>query len=345
MENILVSLGTHCYQGHVESESATWLEPPKARLEERVRETARLRQMSLHTEKAYWNWTRQYILFHHKRHPEEMGPAEVRAFLSHLVRERNVAIATQRQALNALVFLYESVLGRDAGDFSGFDRPTRPKRLPDVLSRAEVVRLLEGMRRTPLLLTRLLYGAGLRVSEGVRLRIQDVDFEGGTLRVRDGKGKKDRMTVLPEKAREDLRGHVERLRELFAEDRGQELPGVHLPDALGAKYPHAGISWEWQWLFPSRAVSKDPRTGLLRRHHVDEKTVQRFVRAAARRAQLDKHVTPHVLRHSFATHLLESGTDIRTVQDLLGHADVATTMIYTHVMNRPGLGVKSPLDA
>ena len=329
----------------MEPQKASIPEPPKVRLEDRVRETARLRQMSLHTEKAYWSWIRQYILFHHKRHPEEMGPSEVRAFLSHLVRNRNVAISTQRQALNALVFLYEAVLTREAGDFSGFDRPTRPARLPDVLSRNEVGRLLENLRGTPLLLTRLLYGAGLRVSEGVRLRIQDVDFDGGTVRVRDGKGRKDRMTVLPEMVRESLREHVERLRGLFAKDRAQNLAGVHLPDALGAKYPHAGVSWEWQWLFPSREVSVDPRTGLTRRHHLTEETLQRFVRVAGKRAKIDKRVSPHVLRHSFATHLLEGGTDIRTVQDLLGHADVATTMIYTHVMNRPGVGVRSPLDS
>ncbi len=320
-------------------------EPLRMRLEDRVRETARLRQLSFHTEKAYWSWTRQYILFHQKRHPEKLGPADVRAFLSHLVRDRRVAISTQRQALNALVFLYEAVLGRAAGDFSGFDRPTRPARLPDVLSRSEVGRLLDCLDGTPLLITRLLYGAGLRVSEGVRLRIQDVDFDGGTLRVRDGKGKKDRMTVLPQLVREPLREHIERLRELFAKDRAQQLAGVHLPDALGAKYPHAGVSWEWQWLFPSREVSLDPRTELKRRHHLTEETLQRFIREAAKRARIDKRVTPHVLRHSFATHLLESGTDIRTVQDLLGHADVATTMIYTHVMNRLGVGVRSPLDA
>lgn len=328
-------------------QSRTWQTIPRApgqRLEDQVREKARLRQMSLRTEDAYWGWIRRFILFHGKRHPEGMGPTEVREFLSHLVRGHDVAVSTQRQALNAIVFLYESVLGRDAGDFANFDRPTRPKRIPDVLSPGEVRLVLEQMTGTTNLMASLMYGAGLRVMECVRLRVKDVDFSTNVLRVRDGKGRKDRVSMLPASLAEALRQHIERLRELYAKDRAAGLAGVSLPKALAAKYPRAGTTWEWQWLFPARKLSEDPRTGLERRHHVMENTIQRAMLRLGARLRLGKRLSPHVLRHSFATHLLESGTDIRTVQDLLGHADVATTMIYTHVMNRPGIGVKSPLD-
>lgn len=318
--------------------------PLPARLEDRVRETARLRQMSLRTEEAYWGWVRRFILFHGKRHPAEMGPEEVRAFLSHLVRDRDVATSTQRQALNAIVFLYESVLGRPAGDFANFDRPTRAKRLPDVLSIDEVRLVLGSLQGTSSLMAAILYGVGLRVMECVRLRIKDVDFEGGLIRVRDGKGRKDRVTMLPLSLVKGLRLHIERLRALFAEDRAAAVAGVSLPQALAGKYPRAGTTWEWQWLFPARGLSVDPRTQLLRRHHVMENTLQRAMMRLGLRLKLGKRLSPHVLRHSFATHLLASGTDIRNVQDLLGHADVSTTMIYTHVMNRPGVGVRSPLD-
>ena len=320
-------------------------QPPNVRLEDRVREVARLRQYSLHTEAAYWDWIRRFIVYHAKRHPEEMGAAEVRAFLSHLVRELDVSVSTQRQALNALVFLYESVLGRPAGDFADFERPRRSKRVPEVLSLDEVRCVLEAMRGTPRLMASLMYGAGLRVMECVRLRIKDLDFAGGIMRVRDGKGRKDRVTMLPAAAVDTLRRHVARLRNLFEQDQAANVPGVALPEALAGKYPRAGRTWEWQWLFPSAELSVDPRSGMKRRHHVSEALVQKVMMRIGPRLRLGKRISPHVLRHSFATHLLESGTDIRTVQDLLGHADVATTMIYTHVMNRPGVGVRSPLDA
>jgi integron integrase len=319
--------------------------PPKGRLVERVRETARLRQYSLRTEEAYWGWIRRFILFHGKRHPEEMGPAEVRAFLSHLVREIDVSVSTQRQALNAIVFLYESVLGRPAGDFAEFDRPHRPARIPDVLSVREVHRVLAALQGTNRLMASLMYGAGLRLMECVRLRVKDVDFDGGSIRVRDGKGRKDRVTMLPAATTVTLRSHIEALRVLYEQDRALKVPGVSLPQAMAGKHPRGGTHWEWQWLFPASQLSIDPRSGLRRRHHVGETVIQRTIARVGLRLRLGKRLSPHVLRHSFATHLLESGTDIRTVQDLLGHADVSTTMIYTHVMNRPGVGVRSPLDA
>jgi integron integrase len=315
------------------------------RLEERVRERARLRQYSLKTENAYWGWIKRFIVFHGKRHPEEMGGPEVQAFLSYLVRELDVSISSQRQALNAIVFLYESVLKRPAGDFVDFDRPRRTRRIPDVLSVDEVQTVLDAMHGTPRLMASLMYGAGLRVMECVRLRIKDVDFAGGVLRVRDGKGRKDRVTVLPRNVREPLRRHIARLQSLFDQDREANVPGVELPQALARKFPRAGASWEWQWLFPAVCLSVDPRSGIRRRHHVSEAVLQKLMMRLRYRLRLGKRVSPHILRHSFATHLLEAGTDIRTVQDLLGHSDVSTTMIYTHVMNRPGIGVTSPLDA
>jgi integron integrase len=255
-----------------------------------------------------------------------------------------VSIATQKQAMNALVFLFREALGRAAGDLSGFELSRRGRRLPAVLTRQECGRLFEALAGTPRLMAELMYGSGLRLTELLRLRIKDVDVDRLRVTVRAGKGDKDRMTVLPEKLPERLRAHRDRVRGLYETDRAAGLAGVWLPEALERKYPGAGTAWEWQWLFPSRQVMRDPHSGLRRRHHVLDATFQHAIREAARAAQLNKRVTPHVLRHSFATHLLESGVDIRTLQDLLGHVDVATTQIYTHVMARPGLGVRSPLD-
>jgi len=270
--------------------------------------------------------------------------AEVRAFLTKLATEERISAATQRQALNALVFFFREVEGRDLGDFSNFVRARKRTRVPVVLNRAECERLFEAMEGTPRLMAELMFGSGIRLTELLRLRIKDVDLERGQLVVRAGKGDQDRVTVLPAVLQERLRAHRERLRRLHAEDRARGLPGVWLPEGLERKWPHAGEQWEWQWFWPSRETMKDPRTGLRRRHHVLDATFQHFIRQAARRAKLDKKVTPHVLRHSFATQLLERGTDIRSVQDLLGHKDVSTTQLYTHVMQKPGLGVRSPLD-
>ena len=274
----------------------------------------------------------------------EVGAAEVKAFLSRLAVEERASAASQRQALNALVFHFREVEGRDLGDFGDFVRARKRKHVPVVLNRRECQALFEAMEGTPRLMAELMFGSGIRLTELLRLRVKDVDLERGQLIVRAGKGNQDRVTVLPASLQERLGQHRERLRHLHAQDRANGLPGVWLPEGLERKWPHAGEQWEWQWFWPSRETMKDPRTGGRRRHHVLDATFQHFIREAARNAKLAKRVTPHVLRHSFATQLLETGTDIRTVQDLLGHKDVATTQIYTHVMRKPGLGVRSPLD-
>lgn len=314
------------------------------RLEARVREACRLRHYSLRTEEAYWMWVRRFVLFHQKRHPAEMGAAEVTEFLTDLAVRLDVAPSTQMQALNALVFLYKQVLGREAGEFTGMVRAQRPRKVPVVLAVAEMRSLLGELDGTALLMAQLLYGAGLRMIECVRLRVKDVDFARGVLTLQETKGGQGRVTMLPEGAREGLKRQLARARELYDGDRAAGAQGVILPYALAEKLANAATSWHWFWVFPSRVESRDPRSGVVRRHHVHEDSLQRALRAAARRAGIAKPVTPHVLRHSFATHLLEKGQDIRTVQELLGHKDVATTMIYTHVLNRPGMGVRSPLD-
>jgi integron integrase len=266
--------------------------------------------------------------------------------ISKLRGEKGISktLAAVSHGVNALAFLMREALGKPLGDFSEFERARPGKRLPVVLSKEECQRLLGALEATPRLMGELMYGSGVRLMELLRLRIKDVDVERRQLVVRAGKGGKDRVTVLPKVLLERLRQHRERLRLLHAEDQAAGAPGVWLPEGLDRKYPHAGKDWEWQWFFPSRERSIDPQTGLLRRHHVSDAAFQHAIRKAARRAGLDKQVTPHVLRHSFATHLMENGTDIRTVQDLLGHKDVKTTQIYTHVMEKPGLGVNSPLD-
>ncbi|MEI6078583.1 MAG: integron integrase [Verrucomicrobiota bacterium] len=326
---------------------------PKLRLREQLREVMRFKQFSLRTEEAYWNWIRQFILFHGKRHPREMGKTEVEAFLSHLTTAKNVAVSTQNQALNALIFLYREVLHQPFDALGRVERPRRLPRVPTVLSQPEVTRLLAHMEVTRLLahmegttglLARLLYGTGLRLMEGVRLRVKDIDFGRNQIIVHDGKGFKDRVTVLPESLRVGLQAHLKRVEALHGQDLKLGLGRVWLPGALRVKYPNAEREWIWQYVFPAKSIAVDPETKLRRRHHVNEMSLQRAVKAAARLAGLQKLVTPHTLRHSFATHLLENGYDIRTVQDLLGHKDVSTTQIYTHVMQKPGLGVRSPLD-
>jgi len=304
----------------------------------------RLRQFSIRTEDAYWGWARQFIIHHGKRHPREMGEAEVRDFLTHLAADRNVAPSTQSQAFNALVFLYESVLGRPAGDLNGIERPSRPAKMPVVLSEAEVRALLAGLEGIHRCMALLLYGAGLRILECARLRIKDVDFHRRVITLQDTKGGRGRVTMLPEAARAPLKQQMATARSLYDADRASGAPGVQLPHAMAYKSASASTAWPWFWIFPSPVISRDPRSGIERRHHVHEDSVQRAVRGAAEKLGFFKRVTPHVLRHSFATHLLERGQDIRTVQELLGHKDVSTTQIYTHVMNKPGLAVRSPLD-
>jgi integron integrase len=296
------------------------------------------------TEETYRGWAWRFVDFIQPTSPERARKAEVKAFLEDLAVRQRVAPATQKQALNAVVFLLREALGAPPGDFSDFIKASPGRRVPVVLSRLEIARLFAELKGTTQLMAELAYGAGLRLTELLRLRVKDIDLERGQLVVRSGKGDKDRVTVLPKSLEKRLGAHRERLRLLWDKDREEGVPGVSLPESLGRKLGDAGARWEWQWFFPSRELSVDPRSGLRRRHHVSDAAFQDALKRAAERAEIPKRVSPHVLRHSFATHLLESGTDIRTVQDLLGHASVETTQIYTHVMQTPGLGVRSPLD-
>jgi integron integrase len=318
--------------------------PRPARLLDTVREKIRLKHYSLRTEETYLHWIKRYIYFHDKRHPRGMGAREVTAFLNHLVTTRDVAAATQNQALSALLFLYREVLSEPLGWLDGVERAKRPARVPTVLSVAEVSALLSGMTGTKWLMAALLYGAGLRLRECLTLRVKDVDFDYRQIVVRQGKGAKDRRTLLPGSVIEPLHAHLARVKALHERDLAMGFGEVELPNALEVKYPNIGRQWGWQYLFPSHKYSADPRTGVIRRHHVYENYVIRGVKLASAQARIAKHVSCHTLRHSFATHLLENGYDIRTVQELLGHASVETTMIYTHVMNKGGRGVRSPLD-
>ena len=318
---------------------------PKSLLLDRIRDKIRLKHYSIRTETAYVDWVRRFVNFHHRRHPRDLGPEHVEAFLTHLAVQRNVAASTQNQAKSALLFLYKEVLGSELPWLNGVETARRPTRLPVVLNRSEVDAVLNRMHGTNGLMARLLYGSGLRLMEAARLRVKDLDLERCEILVRDGKGAKDRVTMLPSSLVDPLRAHLVLVRELHDRDIAAGLPGVYLPFALDRKYPSARLEWAWQYVFPSDRLSIDPRSGLRRRHHVDEQNVQRAMRQALRDAGVAKPATPHSLRHSFATHLLQSGYDIRTVQELLGHSDVSTTMIYTHVLNRGGRGVVSPLDA
>ncbi|WP_300455531.1 integron integrase [Accumulibacter sp.] len=324
---------------------ATQNTPSEPKLLDQLRDRIRLKHYSIRTEAQYVQWARRFILFHGKRHPRDMGAREVEAFLTHLAVEGRVAAATQNQALSALLFLYREVLGIDLPWLDGVVRAKRPARLPVVLSGNEVHRVLDRMPGVHGLLARLLYGSGMRLMEGVRLRVKDIDFERREILVRDGKGVKDRVTMLPETLIVELREHLLRRRRLFEDDLRLGKAGVYLPFALERKYPAANQTWSWQYVFPSESYSIDPRSGLERRHHLDEKRLQRAMKKAVIAAGITKPATPHTLRHSFATSLLDGGYDIRTVQELLGHADVSTTMIYTHVLKRGGRGVRSPLDA
>ena len=316
----------------------------KPRLLDQVRQQIRVRNYSIRTEAVYAEWVKRYIRFHHYRHPLEMGGAEIEAFLTHLAVKRNVAGATQNQALAALLFLYKEVLKVDLPWLNGIVRAKKPKHLPVVLTRDEVNRVLVQMSGVKWMVATLLYGSGLRLLEALRLRVKDVEFARGEVVVRDGKGQKDRVTMLPRTLVAPLREHLGLVEALHQQDLAEGFGRANLPFALARKYPNAAADWAWQFVFPSGNRSVDPRSKGVFRHHVHEKTIQRAIREAVRSAGVIKPATPHTLRHSFATHLLESGQDIRTVQELLGHADVKTTMIYTHVLNRGGLGVLSPLD-
>lgn len=311
---------------------------------ETVRAEIRTRHMSLRTEEAYLHRIKEFILFHDKRHPEMLGRDDIRLYLSYLANERDVAASTQNVARSALLFLYRDVLGWSMERLDGVAPARRSTHLPTVFTRQEVKAILAEMNGSSLLMASLLYGAGLRLLECVRLRVKDVDLETGQITLRNGKGAKDRVTMLPDSLHQPLARQRERARLVFEDDLAEGRANVFLPDALTRKYPNAAHEWAWQWLFPAARLSTDPRTGLVRRHHAPEDALQRAVKAAIGQAKIAKTGSCHTLRHSFATHLIEDGYDIRTVQELLGHADVRTTMIYTHVLNRGGRGVRSPLD-
>jgi integron integrase len=320
--------------------------PPlrSTRLLDQVRECVRYAHYSLRTEEAYLHWVRRFIRFHGLRHPRELGAEEIKRFLKHLASDRQVSASTHKQALSALLFLYRNVLGVDMPWLNEIGRPRTVQRVPVVLSREEVARLLACIDGSYAVVAMLLYGCGLRLLEGLSLRVKDVDFDRHVIVVRSGKGAKDRVVMLPASLVGPLRDQLAASRALWAQDRAGERPGVYMPAALDLKYPRAGQTWAWHWVWPSPTLSTDPRSGVARRHHLHESGVSRALSAGVGRAGLCKKVTAHTLRHSFATHLLESGVDIRRVQELLGHSDVSTTMIYTHVLKSSAAGLPSPLD-
>jgi len=316
----------------------------KPKLLEQVRHVIRFRHYSYQTEKTYIHWIKRFIFFHQKRHPSAMGKEEVEQFLTALAVDRHVSAATQNQALHALLFLYRAVLTQELGWLDNIVPAKRSQRLPTVLTQQEVRVLLSAVHGIPWLMANLLYGAGLRLMECLRLRVKDIDFTANHIVVREGKGNKDRITMLPTVVKPLLSAHLIRVRALHQLDLERGFGRVALPDALDRKYPNADKEWSWQWIFPASHISVDPRSGIHRRHHQYESVPQRALKEAARKVGLTKPANPHILRHSFATHLLEAGYDIRTIQELLGHRDVSTTMIYTHVLNRGGRGVASPAD-
>lgn len=323
-------------------EKSPTVTPPK--LLDQVRNRLRVKHYSIRTEQVYVDWIRRFIRFHDKRHPREMGAHEIETYLSHLAVQGRVSPSTQNQAKSALLFLYREVLELPLPWLDKVTQAKAPTRLPVVLTVSEVQAVLERLSGTHWLIASLLYGAGLRLMEAVRLRVKDIEFTQREIIVREGKGAKDRVTMLPESAIEPLKRHLAKVKALHARDLTTGFGEVYLPFALAKKYPNAAREWGWQYVFPSAKLSVDPRSGVTRRHHVDEKGIQRAMKQAVRDAKIIKPATPHTLRHSFVTHLLLGGYDTRTVQELLGHSDVSTTMIYTHVLNRGGKGVVSPMD-
>ncbi len=320
--------------------------PPlrSARLLDQLRERIRYMHYSLRTEQAYLYWVRFFIRWHGMKHPRDMGAPEIEAFLTMLATNRKVSASTHNQALSALLFLYREVLDIDLPWLDNINRPNRPKRLPSVLSKNEVSRLLAVMDGEVGLLARLLYGTGMRLMEALRLRIKDVEFDRHVIIIREAKGGKDRVVMLPRGLASALKAQIAGGRALWESDRQAQSPGIEMPFALERKYPNAGKTWAWFWVFPSPTLSTDPRSGIRRRHHLFEERLQRAIKQALSQAKIAKHASVHTLRHSFATHLLQTGTDIRTVQELLGHSDVSTTMIYTHVLKVAAGGTTSPFD-
>jgi len=320
------------------------MNPKPKKLLDQVRDTLRRKQYAYRTEDIYVNWIKQYILFHDKKHPKDMGEEEILAFLSYLARERKLSASTQNQALSAILFLYKEVLKTPLDMHTAYVGARRSRNIPVVLTKEEVKLVLANMSGTMRLMARILYGTGLRLSEVVRLRVKDIDFGNKQIIVRDGKGGKDRLTMLPNKLTDELKKHLENIWEIHQEDLEKGYGKTWLPYALARKYPNAEKEWIWQYVFPSKMISPNKIDGIPRRHHISPSSLQRAVRKAAKESRISKRVSPHVFRHSFATHLLESGYDIRTVQELLGHKNVQTTMIYTHVLRRRGIYVRSPLD-
>jgi len=321
-----------------------FFQPQSKKLLDQVSEVMRYYHYSKRSEESYVRWIKQFILFNNKRHPAEMGKQEIERYLSHLVVNKNVAVATQSQALNAIVFLYKKVLNLPVTDDLSPVRSKKQVRLPVVLSTGEMSLLLEAMSGTNQLMARIMYGGGLRLMELVRLRVKDIDFSNGYIVVRDGKGGGDRTTLLGESIKEELIAHLAKVKTFYEQDVLDGHANVYMPNALAKKYPNAPRSWDWQYAFPASKLSKDPRGGAIRRHHVNESNIQKAIRAAKNKVGLSKPTTPHTLRHSFATHLLEAGTNIRVVQKLLGHKDVKTTEIYTHVLQQQLHNVVSPLE-
>ncbi len=328
--------------------------PQPKKLLDRLRDQIRLKQYSPRTEKTYLHWVREYILFHNKRHPAEMRVPEINQFITHLVVERKASASTQNQAISAVLFLYRNLLSIDLDETTlAFIRPKKGKRIPTVLSKEEARVIIANLTGPYKLMVQIMYGSGLRLMECLRLRVKDIDFENHRILVYDGKGGDDRITMLPDSLHVPLREHLGQTRALHQKDLAAGLGSVHLPFALDKKFPEAHKQWIWQYVFPASSISADPQTGMLHRHHIHETALQRSIRDATHIAKIDKRVTPHTFRHSFATHLLQSNYDtqhlrlwagVRTIQELLGHKDVKTTMIYTHVLQRGGLAVKSPLD-
>lgn len=314
------------------------------KLMDRLREALRSRHYSRRTEQAYCHWVKRFIFFHKVRHPAQMAEPEINAFLTHLAVKEKVSASTQNQALSALLFLYRHVLDRQVGDLCKVIRARKPKRLPVVMTRDEVKVVLGHLTGDKWLMASLMYGAGLRLMECLRLRVQDIDFSRNEITVRDGKGAKDRITMLPESLKRPLQEHLRRVKAIHEKDLADGWGRVRMPDALDRKYPNAPAEWRWQWVFPQENRWKNIRTGEEGRHHVHETILQRAVKEAVRKAGIVKHASCHTFRHSFATHLLESGYDIRTIQELLGHHDISTTMVCTHVLNKGGHGVRSPAD-
>jgi len=318
--------------------------PNDRKLLDQVSDAIRLKHYSLRTEQTYKDWIKRYILFHGKRHPKEMGIQEIQTFLTHLASEKNVAASTQNQALSAILFLYRHVLHIEIEFPTDIVRAQKSKTLPTVLTHQEAIAVINKMDGIPKIMTKILYGSGLRLMECLRLRVKDIDFGNHQIIVRDGKGQDDRFTILPDSLLHELDLHIQAVSIIHQKDIRQGFGEVHLPYALARKYPGAAKEWGWQYLFPALSRSIDPVSKKTMRHHADPSVLQKAIRGAAKKVRISKSVSPHTFRHSFATHLLQNGYDIRTVQELLGHKDVKTTMIYTHVLQRGGLAVKSPLD-